>query len=76
MKRICRRVLLMLLASLTVLICTLTPTQAQNNPALTAQGLQLEQVGTRQVYFSYNGAPLLSFGGAIGLYLLCSSRCF
>ena len=27
------------------------------------QGLKLEKLGTEQVYFAYNGKPLLSFGG-------------
>jgi len=31
--------------------------------ASASQGLKLEQTDTEQVYFSYNGKPLLSFGG-------------
>ncbi|MGB7085866.1 MAG: hypothetical protein WBD47_09955 [Phormidesmis sp.] len=59
MKRIWHRILLMLLAMLACFIHTLSPIQAES----VSEGLALKQTGTPEVYFAYDDAPLLSFGG-------------
>ena len=63
MKRIWYGAFSMLLIVLIGVASAFPPLQAQSTLPLTPEGLQLKQVGTRNVYFAYNKSPLLSFGG-------------
>ncbi|MGC1306022.1 MAG: hypothetical protein WA885_02245 [Phormidesmis sp.] len=63
-----RRLLWAFLTIIACVIYTASPLRASDPPALIsqsvpAQGIRLEQTETPEVYFSYHGAPLLSFGG-------------
>ena len=54
-----------LLAVVTCIFCIVMPgiVPPAHSNGLKTQGLSLEKVGTSEVYFAQNGAPLLSFGG-------------